>query len=81
MDGPQTANTSVSEIEGETPQAMPVEGAARAPIIAEAWMQSEPCCPRIIMGTPLRRQSCERSVPTHPTSEAVRRRGRAPTRA
>jgi len=31
---------------------------------SEIWMQSEPCCPRIIMGTPLRKQSSERSVPT-----------------
>src|SRR5208337_508637 len=44
------ANTSVSEIEGEAPQALPVEGATRAPTIAEVWMPSEPCSPRIILG-------------------------------
>ena len=45
----------------------------------EVWMQSEPCCPRIIMGTPLRRQSNERSVPTHP-SESKAARGVSPHR-
>ena len=40
-------------------------------------MQSEPYCPRIIMGTPLRRQCNERSVPTHP-SEGNATRGVSP---
>ena len=39
-------------------------------------MQSEPCWPRIIMGTPLRKQSSERSVPT--LREAQRAVKRAP---
>ena len=45
----------------------------------EVWMQSEPRWPRIIMGTPLRKQSNERSVPTHP-SESKATRGVSPHR-
>jgi hypothetical protein len=43
----------------------------------EIRMQSEPGWPQIIMGTPLRRQSSERSVPTHP-SEGKAARGVSP---
>jgi len=79
MDGPHGGIDEIASeasVRGEAPRALLVEGALN-PINS---MQSEPGWPQIIMGTPLRRQSGERSVPTHP-SESKAARGVSPHEA